>query len=91
MMLPFLPMVPNASGRTLLYDFSQTAIPADNVDEDYLIVPCRWDISNMLKFMPFIGPISSIFDYVTYFVMTYLFDVSSDPALFQTGGFVKSF
>ena len=52
------------------------------MDEDYLIVPRRRDISNSLKFMPFIGPIGSVFDYVTYFVMTYLFDASSDPALF---------
>ena len=78
-------MVPIQVDEHCFYNFSQTAIPADDVDEDYLIVPRRRDISNILKFMPFIGPISSIFDYVTYFVMTHLLDASSDPALFQTG------
>ena len=48
--------------NNLLYDFSQTAIPTDNVDEDYLAVPRKWDIGNIFKFMVFIGPISSIFD-----------------------------
>jgi hypothetical protein len=45
----------------------QTTIPTDNEDEDYLQVPRRWDIENIFKFMVIIGPISSIFDYVTYF------------------------
>jgi Mg2+-importing ATPase len=90
-MLPFLPMAPiQVLTNNLLYDFSQTAIPADSVDEDYLIVPRRWDISNIVKFMLFIGPISSIFDYVTYFVMIYLFGAWDNPALFQTGWFVES-
>jgi P-type Mg2+ transporter len=90
-MLPFLPMAPiQVLTNNLLYDFSQTAIPADNVDEDYLIVPRRWDIGNIVKFMLFIGPISSIFDYVTYFAMIYLFGAWDNPALFQTGWFVES-
>jgi P-type Mg2+ transporter len=90
-MLPFLPMAPiQVLTNNLLYDFSQTAIPADNVDEDYLTVPRRWDISNIVKFMLFIGPISSIFDYVTYFVMIYLFSAWDNPALFQTGWFTES-
>jgi hypothetical protein len=72
------------------YDFSQTAIPTDNVDEDYLLVPRRWDIGNIMKFMLFIGPISSIFDYVTYFTMIYAFGAWDKPALFQTGWFVES-
>jgi hypothetical protein len=67
-----------------------TTIPADNVDEDYLIVPRRWDISSILKFMLFIGPISSIFDYVTYFAMIYLFDAWNNATLFLPGGFVES-
>jgi P-type Mg2+ transporter len=90
-MLPFLPMTPiQVLTNNLLYDLSQTAIPADNVDEDYLVVPRRWDISNIVKFMLFIGPISSIFDYVTYFVMIYLFSAWDNPALFQTGWFTES-
>ena len=68
--LPFLPMAPiQVLTNNLLYDFSQTAIPTDNVDEEYLTAPRRWDIGNIVKFMIFIGPISSIFDYVTYAMM----------------------
>jgi Mg2+-importing ATPase len=90
-MLPFLPMAPiQVLTNNLLYDFSQTAIPADNVDEDYLIVPRRWDINNIMKFMLFIGPISSIFDYVTYFTMIFAFGAWNNPSLFQTGWFVES-
>jgi Mg2+-importing ATPase len=74
----------------LLYDFSQTAIPTDNVDEDYLTVPRKWDIGNIFKFMVFIGPISSIFDYATFFTMLYVFDSWNNPLLFQTGWFVES-
>ena len=90
-MLPFLPMAPiQVLTNNLLYDFSQTAIPTDNVDEDYLLVPRRWDIGNIMKFMLFIGPISSIFDYVTYFTMIFAFGAWDNPALFQTGWFVES-
>ena len=72
--LPFLPMLPiQVLTNNLLYDFSQTAIPTDNVDEEYLTVPRKWDIGNIVKFMVFIGPISSIFDYVTFFTMLYVF------------------
>ena len=72
--LPFLPMTPiQVLTNNLLYDFSQTTIPTDNVDAEYLAVPRRWDIGNIAKFMLFIGPISSIFDYVTYFTMLYGF------------------
>ena len=73
--LPFLPMTAiQVLTNNLLYDFSQTTIPTDNVDAEYLAVPRRWDISNIAKFVLFIGPISSIFDYVTYFVMLYGFN-----------------
>jgi P-type Mg2+ transporter len=89
--LPFLPMAPiQVSTNNLLYDFSQTAIPTDNVDEDYLTSPRRWDIGNIFKFMVFIGPISSIFDYATYAMMLFVFDCWNDPSLFQTGWFVES-
>ena len=70
--LPFLPMAPiQVLTNNLLYDFSQTTIPTDNVDEEYLASPRKWDISNIFKFMIFIGPISSIFDYATYGMMLY--------------------
>jgi Mg2+-importing ATPase len=89
--LPFLPMAPiQVLTNNLLYDFSQTAIPTDNVDEDYLAAPRRWDIDNVFKFMVCIGPISSIFDYVTYGMMLWVFHAWSNPPLFQTGWFVES-
>jgi Mg2+-importing ATPase len=89
--LPFLPMAPiQVLTNNLLYDFSQTAIPTDNVDEEYLAQPRHWDISNVFKFMVFIGPISSIFDYATYAMMLFVFDSWSNPSLFQTGWFVES-
>jgi Mg2+-importing ATPase len=89
--LPFLPMTAiQVLTNNLLYDFSQTTIPTDNVDAEYLAVPRRWDITNIAKFVLFIGPISSIFDYVTYFVMLYVFNAWNNPALFQTGWFVES-
>ena len=73
--LPFLPMAPiQVLTNNLLYDFSQTTIPTDNVDEEYLAAPRRWDIGNIFKFMVFIGPISSIFDYATYGMMLFVFD-----------------
>jgi Mg2+-importing ATPase len=89
--LPFLPMAPiQVLTNNLLYDFSQTTIPTDNVDADYLAMPRRWDIGNILKFVLLIGPISSVFDYVTYFMMLRYFHAWDDPALFQTGWFVES-
>ena len=89
--LPFLPMAPiQVLTNNLLYDFSQTAIPTDNVDDEYIAAPRRWDISNVFKFMVFIGPISSIFDYVTFGMLLYIFGAWTNPALFQTGWFVES-
>ncbi|MCS3727234.1 magnesium-translocating P-type ATPase [Bradyrhizobium betae] len=89
--LPFLPMAPiQVLTNNLLYDFSQTTIPTDNVDEDYLTSPRKWDIGNIFKFMVFIGPISSIFDYATYGMMLYVFHAWDNPPLFQTGWFVES-
>ncbi len=89
--LPFLPMAPiQVLTNNLLYDFSQSAIPTDNVDEDQIASPRHWDIDNIFKFMVFIGPISSIFDYATYAMMLFVFDCWSNPPLFQTGWFVES-
>jgi Mg2+-importing ATPase len=89
--LPFLPMLPiQVLTNNLLYDFSQTAIPTDNVDAEYLLVPRKWDIGNIFKFMICIGPISSIFDYATYFIMLFVFNAWTNPTLFQTGWFVES-
>jgi Mg2+-importing ATPase len=89
--LPFLPMAPiQVLTNNLLYDFSQTTIPTDNVDEEYLAMPRRWEIGNIFKFMIFIGPISSIFDYATFGIMLYMFGAWTNPSLFQTGWFVES-
>ena len=89
--LPFLPMAPiQVLTNNLLYDFSQTTIPTDNVDEEYLLAPRKWDIGNIRKFMFCIGPVSSVFDYVTYGLMLFLLDAWRKPALFQTGWFVES-
>ena len=72
--LPFLPMAPiQVLVNNLLYDFSQVGIPLDNVDREYLDKPRRWNIKSIQNFMVFIGPISSIFDYATFFLMLYFF------------------
>ncbi len=89
--LPFLPMLPiQVLTNNLLYDFSQTTIPTDQVDEEWLTKPRKWEIGGILRFILFIGPISSIFDYLTFFMMLYLFDCWQNPALFHTGWFVES-
>ena len=73
--LPFQPMLPiQILVNNLLYDFSQTGIPLDHVDQEYLDRPRRWNIKSIQKFMVYIGPISSIFDYATFFLMLYFFN-----------------
>jgi Mg2+-importing ATPase len=89
--LPFLPMLPiQVLTNNLLYDFSQTGIPSDEVDADWLAKPRKWAIGEIRRFIMVIGPISSIFDYLTYFVMLYVFNAWGNPALFHTGWFVES-
>ena len=89
--LPFLPMLPiQVLTNNLLYDFSQTTIPTDEVDADWLTKPRKWTIGGILRFILFIGPISSIFDYLTFFMMLYVFNCWHNPALFHTGWFVES-
>jgi len=89
--LPFLPMLPvQVLTNNLLYDFSQTAIPTDQVDADWLVKPRKWAIGEMQRFILYIGPISSIFDYATFFIMLYVFHCRNNPALFHTGWFVES-
>ena len=103
-LLPFLPMQPvQILTNNLLYDFSQTGIPSDRVDEELVALPLRWNIGNIKRFMVFIGPISSIFDYATFALMWFFFqcglftDASLGAgqrlhyaSLFQTGWFVES-
>jgi len=89
--LPFLPMLPvQILANNMLYDFSQMTIPTDKVDEERLLKPKKWDFKNIKKFILFFGPISSIFDYATFFVMLYVFHAWNNPALFHTGWFVES-
>jgi Mg2+-importing ATPase len=102
--LPFLPMAPiQVLVNNLLYDFSQVGIPLDNVDEEYLTKPRRWNIKSIRNFMIFIGPISSIFDYATFLLMWSFFGCAAFSAagttaaarlhfeqLFHTGWFVES-
>src|SRR6201993_2371483 len=79
--LPFLPMAPiQVLTNNLLYDFSQTTIPTDRVDAEYLAAPRKWEIGNLLRFMIFIGPISSIFDYATFGAMLFIFHAWKNPA-----------
>ena len=87
--LPFLPMLPiQILLNNFLYDLSQVTIPADNVDRDWLQKPRRWNLDFIKKFMYFFGPISSLFDFVTFFILFKLFS-ASEP-LFQTGWFMES-
>jgi Mg2+-importing ATPase len=98
--VPYLPMLPiQILTNNLLYDVSQAAIPTDEVDPEQIEKPRPWDMGTLTKFIVFIGPCSSIFDYTTYFMMLYVFgcwDVSTPGAatasasLFQTGWFVES-
>ncbi len=89
--LPFLPMLPiQVLTNNLLYDFSQTSIPTDAVDAEWLEKPRKWAIGELRRFILFIGPISSIFDYLTFFIMLYIFKTWANPDLFHTGWFVES-
>jgi Mg2+-importing ATPase len=89
--LPFLPMLPiQVLANNLLYDFSQTTIPTDRVDADWLTRPRKWTISEIQRFIIILGPISSIFDYLTFFIMLYVFNAWHNEALFHTGWFVES-
>ncbi len=89
--LPFLPMLPiQLLIQNLLYDISQVSIPWDDVDEDYLKEPRKWDAAGLARFMVCIGPISSIFDITTYVVMWHVFAANTveHQSLFQSGWFV---
>jgi Mg2+-importing ATPase len=102
--LPFLPMLPiQVLANNMLYDVSQIGIPSDRVDPEFTRVPRKWNIANIRRFMMFIGPMSSVFDYATFFLMLFFFgcigftrpDTSPEmkayyEALFHTGWFVES-
>jgi Mg2+-importing ATPase len=100
--LPFLPMAPiQILTNNLLYDFSQVPIPTDDVDPEQVAKPQPWSMSRITRFILFVGPCSSIFDYTTFFIMLFVFRCwwlpgDSDEVrahkehLFQTGWFVES-
>jgi len=87
--LPFLPMMPiQILMNNFLYDMSQTSIPTDKVDEEYLERPRPWNIHSIKRFMILIGPVSSIFDFVTFGVLWFVFH--AQQPLFTTGWFLES-
>jgi Mg2+-importing ATPase len=90
--IPFLPMLPmHLLVQNLLYDISQIAIPFDNVDEELLRTPQRWNPADIGRFMVFFGPISSVFDILTYALMWSVFGANTvaQQTLFQSGWFVE--
>jgi Mg2+-importing ATPase len=87
--LPFLPMLPTQILlNNFLYDLSQITIPTDNVDEDFVRKPRQWDIGLIRRFMLYVGPISSVFDFLTFYVLLRFFHASE--AFFHTGWFLES-
>ena len=87
--LPFLPMLPlQILLNNFLYDLAQVPIPSDRVDATYMLKPKRWNIAFIRRYMLLIGPLSSVFDFVTFAIMLWVFDAG--PALFRTGWFVES-
>ena len=89
--LPFLPMLPTQILlNNFLYDISQVSIPGDNVDPALLHRPKRWQIGFIRQFMMIIGPISSIYDFLTFGVLLWVFHASTNAPLFRTGWFVES-
>jgi Mg2+-importing ATPase len=101
LMLSFLPMLPTQILlNNLLYDFSEATIPTDNVDKQFIESPKRLDISYILRFMAIFGPVSSIFDFLTFFILLFFFhasfsipfSISSEQiSQFQTAWFIESF
>jgi Mg2+-importing ATPase len=90
--LPFLPMLPmQILFMNLLYDVANMTLPTDNVDEEYTKNPKRWDIGFVRKYTLFFGPFSSLYDFLTYGIMLFIFGAVANPALFQSGWFVESF
>ena len=90
--LPFLPMLPvQILVQNLLYDISQVSIPWDTMDADFIEKPKKWDATGISRFMLLIGPISSLFDYVTFAVLFFVFKANSPQyqSIFQSGWFIE--
>jgi len=87
--LPFLPMLPTqVLLNNLLYDASEAGVPLDTVEAEALALPVQWDLRLIQRFMLVLGPVSSLFDFLTFYALLHLFN--ADEALFQTGWFVES-
>lgn len=90
--LPFLPMLPvQLLIQNLLYDISQMSIPWDRMDEEFLLTPRKWEAGGITRFMFFIGPISSIFDIITFLILWFVFsaNVPAAQSFFQSGWFIE--
>lgn len=87
--LRFLPMLPvQILLNNLLYDISESTIPTDTVDDSYISTPKKWDIEFIKKFIMVFGPISSVFDFITFFILLLIF--KANAPLFQTAWFIES-
>jgi Mg2+-importing ATPase len=87
--LPFLPMLPiQILLNNFIYDFSQITIPSDKVDAGWLLKPRKWNLHSVKKFMWIFGPLSSLFDFLTFFILFSVFHLSGST--FQTGWFMES-
>lgn len=90
--LPFLPMLPvQLLIQNLLYDISQMSIPWDRMDEEFLLTPRKWEASGMTRFMFYVGPISSIFDIITFSILWFVFSANAVAvqSFFQSGWFIE--
>jgi Mg2+-importing ATPase len=89
LVLPFLPMQPiQILVNNFLYDLSEIALPTDTVDDEFVARPHRWDMQFLRRFMTVIGPVSSVFDFLTFYVLYVM--LRADQAAFQTGWFIES-
>ncbi len=89
--LPFVPMLPTQILlNNVLYDMSEVTIPTDNVDQEYIQKPKKLDTTYIRNFMLFFGPISSIFDFLTFFIMLQVFNGYANVPLFRTAWFIES-
>ena len=89
LVLPFLPLLPvQILVNNFLYDLSEIPVPMDRVDAEVVARPRRWDVANVRRFMLVVGPVSSVFDFLTFWVLLHVF--RAGEALFHTGWFVES-
>jgi P-type Mg2+ transporter len=87
--LPFLPMLPTqVLLNNLLYDLSEVGVPFDNVDDEAVREPAKWDLHFIERFMLVLGPVSSFFDFLTFYALIKI--IGANEALFQTGWFIES-